>query len=60
MAISSTMLSRRLRLGSLSLAVTGTPPSERATTAPPARSCELLCQMAISMVPITTSEIHTM
>ena len=34
-------------------AVTATPPSERATTAPPARSCELLCHEAISMIPST-------
>ena len=55
MAISSTMFTRRWRLRSPSLAFTGTPPSERATTAPPARSCELLCQEAIRMVPITIS-----
>ena len=53
------MFIRRLRLGSLSWAVTGTPPRDRAITAPPARSCELLCQEAISMVPITISEVQT-
>ena len=60
MAISSTMFIRRLRLGSLSAGVTGTPPSERATIAPPARSSELLCQDAISIVPMTMMETHTM
>ncbi len=58
MAISSTMFSKRLRLRSPSSAVTGTPPSERATAAPPARISELLCQQAPNITHSTMSVVQ--